>query len=88
MTLDFSDKSVAYETFVNDVATSVVRLLAEQRSDPEMMSQRKAYAVFGRSNVERWRKQGKIEPSKRLGKMEYRTAELRALQRTKQDYYK
>ena len=44
--------------------------------------------MFGRRNVERWRKQGLIEPSKRPGRLEYRTSELRYLQRQKQDYFK
>ena len=87
-TLDFSDMSVTYDTFVRDVATSVVRMLSEVRNDPETISQRQAYALFGRGNVDRWRKQGKIEPCKRPGKVEYRTAELRALQSKKQDYFK
>ena len=87
-TLDFTDKSVTYDTFIHDVATSVVRMLADTRNDPEMVSQRQAYAMFGRGNVDRWRKQGKITPCKRPGKVEYRTVELRALQQKKQDYFK
>lgn len=87
MTLNFPDKSVSYDTFVHDVAASVVRMLAEVRTEPEIVSQRQAYAMFGRGNVDRWRRQGRIEPCKRPGKVEYRTAELRELQRTKQDYF-
>lgn len=86
--LCFSDKTVTYDTFVHDVASSVVRMLAEIRNDPETISQRQAYAMFGRGNVNRWRKEGKIEPCKRPGKIEYRTAELRRLQHVKQDYFK
>lgn len=86
--LDFPDKTVTYDTFINDVAASVVRMLSEVHNDPEMVSQRQAYAMFGRGNVDRWRKQGKIEPCKRPGKVEYRTAELRALQKIRQDYFK
>ena len=81
LTIDFPDKSVTYDTFVRDVASSVVRMLADTHNDPEMVSQRKAYAMFGRGNVDRWRKQGKITPCKRPGKVEYRTVDLRALQR-------
>ena len=88
LTLDFSNKSVTYETFIHDVAASVVRMLSEVRNDPETISQRQAYTMFGRGNVDRWRRQGKIEPCKRPGKVEYRTAELRALQNVKQDYFK
>ena len=88
LTIDFPDKSVTYDTFVRDVASSVVRMLADTHNDPEMVSQREAYAMFGRGNVDRWRKQGKITPCKRPGKVEYRTIELRTLQRLQQDYFK
>ena len=87
ITLDFPDKSVTYATFVRDVAAEVVRQLSAQRNDPETVSQRKAYAMFGRGNVDRWRRQGRIQPCKRPGKIEYRTAELRALQHVRQDYF-
>lgn len=87
LTLDFSDKSVTYATFVRDVASEVVRQLSAQRNDPETVSQRKAYAMFGRGNVDRWRKQGKIHPCKRPRKIEYFVAELREAQHTHQDYF-
>ena len=81
LTLDFSDKSVSYATFVSDVAAEVVRQLKEQQGDPETVSQRKAY------DVDRWRRQGKIHPCKRPGKVEYFVAELRKAQRIQQDYF-
>ncbi len=84
--LQFLDHLISYDTFLNDVAARVVRLLKSDSNDPEFVSQRKAYEMFGRRNVERWRRQGKIEPCKRPGKLEYRTADLRLLQRVKQDY--
>lgn len=84
--LQFLDHLIPYETFLNDLASRVVALLKNDNDDPEYLSQRKAYEVFGRRNVERWRRQGKIEPIKRPGKVEYRTSELRMLQRTVQDY--
>lgn len=87
LTLDFSDKSVSYATFVRDVASEVVRQLKEQRDEPEMISQNKAYVMFGRGNVDRWRRQGKIHPCKRPGKIEYFVAELRKAQQRQQDYF-
>lgn len=87
LTLDFSDKSVSYATFVRDVASEVVRQLKEQRDEPEMISQNKAYTMFGRGNVDRWRRQGKVHPCKRPGKIEYFVAELRKVQRIQQDYF-
>ena len=85
--LQFVDRLIPYDTFLNDVAARVVRLLKSDNDDPEFVSQRKAFQMFGRRNVERWRKQGKVEPHKRPGKLEYRTADLRLLQRVKQDYF-
>lgn len=84
--LQFPDKCVPYGVFVKDVAAEVAILLQQYKDDPEYVSQNKAFAMFGRANVERWRKQGKIIPHKRPGKVEYRTADLRLLQRTQQDY--
>lgn len=83
----FLDKLIPYDIFLNDVAARIVKMLKSDRNDPEYISQRKAYEIFGRRNVERWRKQGKVEPCKRPGKLEYRTADLRLLQRIKQDYF-
>lgn len=87
MFLQFSDKSVPYDVFVKDVAAEVVNLLKKDEADPEYISQRRAYDIFGRRNVERWRRQGKVSPCKRPGRLEYRTADLRLLQRTQQDYF-
>lgn len=86
--LQFLDRLIPYDTFLNDVAARVVKMLKTDSDDPEYVSQRKAYEMFGRRNVERWRKQGKVQPCKRPGKLEYRTADLRLLQRTVQDYFK
>ena len=84
--LNFSDKCVRYSTFLNDVAAKVVHMIKQDANDPEFISQNKAFQMFGRGNVERWRKQGKVLAYKRTGKVEYRTADLRLLQRIQQDY--
>lgn len=86
--LQFIDRLVSYETFLKDIASMVVKLLKTDKDDPDFVSQRKAYEMFGRRNVERWRKQGLVQPCKRPGRVEYCTAELRHLQRVKQDYFK
>lgn len=85
--LQFADKSVPYRVFIRDVAAEVVSLLKQDSVLPEYISQRQAFSIFGRGNVERWRRLGKTSPCKRPGKLEYRTAELRLLQRTQQDYF-
>ena len=85
--LQFLDHLIPYDTFLNDLAARVVKLLKSDKDDPEFISQRKAYEMFGRRNVERWRRQGKVQCYKRHGKVEYRTADLRLLQRSVQDYF-
>lgn len=85
--LQFIDRLIPYDRFINDIAATVVKMLRSDNQDPEYVSQRKAYSMFGRANVERWRRQGKVSPCKRPGKLEYRTADLRLLQRVEQDYF-
>lgn len=58
--LNFPDKCVRYSTFLNDVAAKVAHMIKQDANDPEFISQNKAFQMFGRGNVERWRKQGKI----------------------------
>lgn len=84
--LEFLDKTVSYETFLQDLTARLARLMKSDAADPEFISQRTAYSIFGRGNVDRWRRAGKVQPSKRPGKVEYRMADLRLLQRTEQDY--
>lgn len=61
-------------TFINDVAARVAALVKNDRIDPDYVSQRAAFRLFGRGNVERWRKAGKLTTCKRPGKVEYRTS--------------
>lgn len=85
--IQFPDRLIPYDRFISDIAAKVVSLMESDAKDPDYISQRKAFAMFGRRNVERWRKQGKVTPCKRPGKVEYRTADLRLLQRVEQDYF-
>lgn len=87
MILHFDDKSVTYETFLDDLSSRLVHRLRQEDRDPEYVSQRKAYSIFGRRNVDRWRRNGRVKFSKRPGKVEYRMKDLRLLQRTEQDYF-
>ena len=72
--IQFIDHEVPYDVFLNDLVNKLI-------------SQRKAYKLFGRRNVDRWRRQGKVVCYKRPGKVEYKTADLRMLQKTTQDYF-
>lgn len=82
MTFQFADKCVPYRVFIRDVAAQIAYYLRQDISDPEFISQNEAFRIFGRKQVERWRNTGKISPTRRGGKLEYRTADLRLLQRT------
>ena len=53
--LQFLDRLIPYDKFLNDVAARVVKMLKTDSDDPEYVSQRKAYEMFGRRNVERGR---------------------------------
>lgn len=86
MTIQFSDRAVPYNVFLNDVADAVAERMTEY--GPEYISQNEAFRRFGRANVKRWRDTGKIEPCKRTQKLEYKVSELERLQDTKQDYFR
>ena len=57
MYIQFPDKILSYETFMDDLAARIVRKMQRAQTDPETISQRKAYSIFGRANVDRWRKE-------------------------------
>lgn len=78
----FKDKLMPYESFVKDVAARLVRYIKSDDADPEYISQRKAFEMFGRCNIERWKRQKKVSYHKCPGKILYRMADLRLLQRT------
>lgn len=89
MQIQFPDKMVTYDTFINDLAARITAMIkADAKNNlPHKISQREAFRLFGQGNVLRWRRQGKIEPCKRPGKIEYDTARLIELHNTVQDYF-
>lgn len=88
--IQFADKTVTYETFLHDFAVVLAPILKQQMEDPsEVISQNKAYKMFGQANVMRWVKNRKLVPvAKRPGKIEYRLSDLRSCQNIFQDYFK
>ena len=62
--MQFADRTVSYETFMNDLSARVARMMKSDADDPEYVSQRTAYSIFGRKNVDHWRRTGKVKPSK------------------------
>lgn len=88
MHIQFPDRMVTYDVFMSDLANRIAEKLLCIREHPEVISQRAAYREFGKTNVQRWLRQGKLHPCKRIGKVEYSTAELRMAQQVQQDYFK
>lgn len=84
--IQFADKVVSYDTFMNDLVSRIVSEVEKRKSEPEIISKRKAYEMFGRANVDRWMSEGKLTIRKRPGKVELLTAELRRCQAIEQDY--
>ena len=52
--IQFIDHEVPYDVFLNDLVNKLVQALKDTHDDPEFISQRKAYKLFGRRNVDRW----------------------------------
>ena len=89
MMIQFSDKLVPYEVFIKDLAREIVAQTTEVLREPnDIISQNKAFKLFGAGNVRRWVKEEKLIPvSKRPGKIEYRVFDLKRLQERQQDYF-
>lgn len=87
--IQFADKMVPYEVFIKDLAREIVAHTSEALREPnDIISQNKAFKIFGQGNIRRWVKEGKLVPvSKRPGKIEYRIFDLKRLQERQQDYF-
>ena len=87
--IQFADKCVPYEVFVKDLAREIVALQTDTlRMPSDIVSQNKAFKLFGEGNVRRWVKEEKLIPdSTRPGKIEYRVFDLKRLQEREQDYF-
>ena len=54
--MQFADRLVTYETFMTDLTARLARVIKSDAADPEYISQRTAYQMFGRKNVDRWKR--------------------------------
>ena len=86
--IQFPDKCVSYDTFINDLATALVPKLCEAIENKRgIISQREAYRRYGQGNVLRWRRKELLIPvAKRPGIIEYRVDDLEMLKARHQDY--
>ena len=87
--IQFADKLVPYEVFIRDLAREIVAQQTEALRQPnDIISQNKAFKLFGEGNVRRWVREEKLVPvRKRPGKIEYRIFDLKRLQERQQDYF-
>lgn len=83
----FADINVTYEDFVEDLATKIaLRIHLIEKGQLEI-SQARAYKLFGRGDVERWIKSGKLQPCRiSPGKKRYRLIDLQKLANIQQNY--
>lgn len=87
--IQFDNKMVPYEVFVKDLSREIAGQITEALREPnEIISQNKAFKLFGEGNVRRWVKEERLIPvSKRPGKIEYRVFDLKRLKERQQDYF-
>ena len=83
----FSDTTVSYLQFVDDLATKIALRVHQIEKGQLEISQAKAFKMFGRADVERWVKSGKLTPCRiSPGKKRYKLADLQKLASIQQNY--
>jgi hypothetical protein len=85
--LQFIDKTVTFEQFVDALATKVALRIHQVEKGQLEISQAQAFKLFGRADVERWVKNGKLVPSRiSPGKKRYKLVDLQKLASIQQNY--
>ena len=85
--IQFIDKTVTFEQFVDALATKVALRIHQVEKGQLEISQAQAFKLFGRADVERWVKNGKLVPSRiSPGKKRYRLVDLQKLANIQQNY--
>lgn len=83
----FADKSVTYTDFIRDLASELAMKLHQIEKGQLEISQAQAFRMFGRADVERWIKNGKITPCRiSPGKKRFKLIELQKLANVQQNY--
>lgn len=83
----FADKSVNYDHFTSDLATKIALKMYQIEKGKLEISQSKAFKMFGRADVERWIKSGKLQPSRiSPGKKRFKLVDLQKLANIQQNY--
>ena len=83
----FTDKSVTFEQFTDVLATKVALRIHQIEKGQLEISQRQAYQMFGKSDVVRWIKSGKLFPCRiSPDKKRYKLIDLQKLASIQQNY--
>ena len=83
----FTDKTVTFEQFVDMLATKVALRIHQIEKGQLEISQAQADKVFGRADVERWIKSGKLQPVRiSPGKKRFSLVDLQNLASIQQNY--
>lgn len=85
--IKFADVTVPFDKFVDAVATKVALRIYQIEKGQLEISQAKAFKMFGRADVERWIKSGKLQPCRiSPGKKRYKLTDLQKLASFQQNY--
>ncbi len=83
----FIDQTVTLNQFVNELATMIALKIHQIEKGQLEISQAKAFKMYGRADVERWIKIGKLKPSRiSPGKKRYKLVDLQKLADIQQNY--
>lgn len=85
--LEFTDKSITFDQFVDFLATKVALRIHQIEKGELEVSQSQAYKLFGRADVERWIRNGKLHPVRiSPGKKRFSLVDLQKLASIQQNY--
>ncbi len=85
--IQFTDQTVTFEQFVDMLATKVALRIHQVEKGQLEISQAQAFKLFGRADVERWVRNGKLKPSRiSPGKKRYKLVDLQELASIQQNY--
>ena len=83
----FLDTTVTFDQFVDSLAIKVALRIHQLEKGQLEISQTQAYKMFGKADVQRWIKSGKLMPSRiSPGKKRYKLVDLQQLASIRQNY--
>ena len=89
--IQFADKMLSFDTFLSAIRNMVKEEISKASGNRPFITQAKAYKAYGRQNVQRWVREGKVKVFGRgkdgkVTRHEFRITELDACANKIQDY--